>query len=183
MVCEQDDSRGRTVKDEYCGLIRRLRGDGSVYRGKALEGPPLRAGKLDLKPKCLRSITESMIRAVTLGALVLLISIADAFAWPTDDLAWKICKTWALGQVKASPPPAFSDISMQNSKDNYTAVFFAVDSQDSSGAMTREYGRCITNGVAIKDFSELGGDTEPILKAWVLEKNDARRRPYNPPPN
>ena len=49
--------------------------------------------------------------------------------------------------------------------------------------MSRQYGRCITNGTAIKDFSDLGGDTEPILKAWVLDRSDARRRAYNPPPD
>jgi hypothetical protein len=123
-----------------------------------------------------------MIRTAALAALALLIPASAALAWPSDDQAWKTCKAWALGRVKDSPAPAFSDISMQNSKDNFTAVFFAVDSQDSAGAMTRQYGRCITNGTDVKDFSDLGGDTEPILKAWVLDRSDPRRRAYNPPP-
>lgn len=124
-----------------------------------------------------------MLRTLTVAALALLIPAAAALAFPTDDQAWKTCKAWALGRVKDSPAPAFSDISMQNSKDDYTAVFFAVDSEDSTGAMVRQYGRCITNGTDIKDFSDLGGDTEPILKAWVLDRSDARRRAYNPPPD
>ena len=123
-----------------------------------------------------------MIRTATIAALALLIPASAALAWPSDDQAWKTCKAWALGRVKVSPAPAFSDISMQSSKENYTAVFFAVDSQDSAGTMTRQYGRCITNGADIKDFSDLGGDTEPILKAWVLDRSDPRRRAYNPPP-
>jgi hypothetical protein len=124
-----------------------------------------------------------MIRTAIAASLALLIPTAAALAWPTDDQAWKSCKAWALGRVKDSPAPAFSDISMRNSKDNFTAVFFAVDSEDSAGAMVRQYARCITNGTAIKDFSDLGGGTEPILKAWVLDRSDARRRAYNPPPD
>jgi hypothetical protein len=127
-----------------------------------------------------------MIRTLIAAALALLIPTTAAFARPTDDQAWKVCKAWALGQVKDLPvpalTPAFSSISMQNSTGNFTAVFFAVDGVDSTGAVTRHYGRCITDGTTIRDFSTVGGSTEPIVKAWVLDRSDPRRRAYTPPP-
>jgi len=122
-----------------------------------------------------------VIRAVSVAALVFLTSTAAALARPTDDQAWKICKAWALGQVKDSPTPAFSNVSMQNSTGNFTAVFFAIDSANSAGVMTRQYGRCLTDGATVRNFSTVGGSTEPIVKTWVLDRSDTRRRAYHPP--
>jgi len=122
------------------------------------------------------------MRTSTLGVLFLVCLIGRAFAFPSDDEAWKACRAWTLGQLKASPGPVFSDVSMQNSKQNFVAAFFAVDTVDSAGNAVREYGRCLTDGTAVEDFSSIGGDTQPIVKAWVLDANGPHRRRYNIPP-
>jgi len=126
---------------------------------------------------------EQGMRKLAASIVVLTCLSGPALARPTDDQAWSACHAWALSQLKASPAPVFSSVSMQNSKQNFVAVFFAVDTVDSAGKAVREYGRCLTDGSAIEDFSSVGGDTEPIVKAWVLDTGDPRRRRYTPPPD